>query len=523
MARVIKTETLTPEMMKEFGSVVANQVYNGLDCMLTCEIADVLKPKVQADYNASLIYDFERALQAPFLEMMLRGFDIDLQWRHNGLVKLEARMLRLQQIINLYANAIWDRDLNPNSPKQLLAFFYDHMKLPPQFKRVKGVKKISCDSDALEALQVYFVAKPICKAIQKFREVNKLHGALNSGVDSDGRMRCSFNIAGTETGRLSSSENAFGSGTNFQNITQDLRRAFRATPGLKMGGSDLAQAESRMAGLLAFLASGQANYLDACESGDLHTVVTRMVRPELSWTGDAKQDKAVAEQKVPKDPLGKSYRDYSKNIGHGTNYLSKGFTLSKITGIPLIEVQSFQEAYFVKFPEIPLWHQWTATELQSNGYLISPMGRKRHFFDRLGDDATIRKAVAYSPQSSIADYMDYGIYCCWKDKDLRSWGFRLIAQVHDALYFEYPPENEVKVMERVLALLSPILSFRGRKFQIPTDAKVGWNWGPVVYDKKSKKPVDNLFGLKAWDGNADNRIFTETVKANNQMLDRLVR
>lgn len=523
MPNIVKTSTLTQESMEGFGANLANQVYNGLDCMLTQEIADAIEPKCEADYNFNLIYRFERALQAPFLEMMLHGWKIDQNWRHNGLVKLEQRADRLRVIINLYANAIWGQDLNPQSPKQLKDFFYRHMQLPEQFKRFKGKKIVSCDSDALEKLQAYFIAKPICKAILRYREVNKLHGALDSGVDSDGRMRCSFNIAGTKTGRLSSSENAFRTGTNFQNITEELRRAFTASPGKKLGATDLAQAESRKAGLLAFLASGVSRYLDACESGDLHTVVTKMVRPHLEWTGDAKKDKAVAEQKVPGDPLGKSYRDYSKNIGHGTNYLSKGFTLSTITGIPLKEVQFFQEAYFDKFPEIPQWHQWTATELQSKGYLVSPMGRKRYFFGRLGDDATLREAVAYSPQSSIADYMDFGIYCCWIDKDLRRWGFRMIAQVHDALYFEYDPQYEVQVMERVLLHLSPVLNFKGRSFQIPTDAKVGWNWGKIKVDKKTKQVVDNPHGLQEWNGNADTRLPPENVDETFAMLDRVIR
>ena len=37
-------------------------------------------------------------------------------------------------------------------------------------------------------------------------------------LDTDGRMRCSFNVCGTETMRFSSSENAFGTGGNLQNI-----------------------------------------------------------------------------------------------------------------------------------------------------------------------------------------------------------------------------------------------------------------------------------------------------------------
>ena len=39
-------------------------------------------------------------------------------------------------------------------------------------------------------------------------------------VEADGRMRCSYNPGGTETNRLSSSENVFGWGTNLQNLSK---------------------------------------------------------------------------------------------------------------------------------------------------------------------------------------------------------------------------------------------------------------------------------------------------------------
>ena len=59
------------------------QIYNAMDSLLTAEILGELKTLLPGD-NASpelqgpkLIYDFERALQAPALEMMLRGWRID--------------------------------------------------------------------------------------------------------------------------------------------------------------------------------------------------------------------------------------------------------------------------------------------------------------------------------------------------------------------------------------------------------------------------------------------------------------
>lgn len=510
---IVKTHELTPEKMEALSASHSYWIYNGLDCCVTKEVADVLKPMVDADPLTKNVYNFEVALQAPAVEMMNRGFKVDMVWRNNILLELESRAKRLLEIINRYAQVVWDKDLNPGSPKQMQNFFYNHMKMPVQYKKVKGQKKVSTDREALEKLQAYYYAKPIALAILAYRDVWKKHGALSSGVDADERMRCSFSVAGTETGRWSSSKNAFGTGTNFQNITPELRRAFVADEGYKLGYVDLEQAESRLVGLLAFLSSGATSYLDACESGDLHTQVCRMIWTGLPWTGELKKDKAVAETPFYRQF---SYRDMSKRGGHGSNYYGKPYTMAKNLHIDTKMMEDFQEKYFHAFPEIPKWHQWTATQLQSQGFLITPMGRKRHFFGRLRDDATLREAIAFVPQSTIADYMNLGLYRVWRHQRLRQLGVKILAQIHDALVFLYRPEHEQESVETVRGLISAKLNFNGRDFSIPTDAKVGWNW--AGYDKEN-----NPHGLGKWNGVSDSRTEPQHRTALNSVLDRRVR
>ena len=49
----------------------SEQVYNALDCCMTHEIFSTLSQQIPSAIPA---YPFELALQAPVLEMMLRGF-----------------------------------------------------------------------------------------------------------------------------------------------------------------------------------------------------------------------------------------------------------------------------------------------------------------------------------------------------------------------------------------------------------------------------------------------------------------
>jgi len=70
--KVINTAKLTPK------SITAQErewVYNGLDCCLTSEILDVLLP--QLDKHTSKTYAFSLALQAPVLDMRMRGVKVD--------------------------------------------------------------------------------------------------------------------------------------------------------------------------------------------------------------------------------------------------------------------------------------------------------------------------------------------------------------------------------------------------------------------------------------------------------------
>jgi DNA polymerase I-like protein with 3'-5' exonuclease and polymerase domains len=108
---------------------------------------------------------------------------------------------------------------------------------------------------------------------------------LTAEVDADSRLRTSYNVAGTETGRWSSSTNAFGSGTNLQNFPEKLRSVFVADEGRKLAYLDLEQAESWVVGIKLWELFADDRYIRAIEEGDLHTSVARMVWPQLGWTG----------------------------------------------------------------------------------------------------------------------------------------------------------------------------------------------------------------------------------------------
>lgn len=493
----IQTALLSPNLDDHS----AYQVYNGLDCCLTAEIFEVLSDQLtqKNEPYQSLIYDFERAMQAPALELMERGWRIDETERQKGIALLQVNLAKYRARLNRFAAELWGKGLNANSPTQLKDFFYTFMGLPDQYTITQGRRQVSTNREALEKLSDYFYAQPFILTILAIRETAKKLSVLETEISRDGRMRTSYNVAGTETGRWSSSSSADGSGTNLQNITPELRKIFVADPGYKLCYLDLEQAESRVVGLLVWRVCGDATYLDACESGDLHTTVSKLVWPQFNWTGDPKADREIADQIFYRHF---TYRDMAKRGGHGTNYFGTPRTMARHLKVEERVMKDFQTAYFKPFIGIRHWHAWVRREILQNQSLVTLLGRKRTFYGRPNDDSTLREAIAFEPQSVVGDLLNCALWRIWYHEPR----VQILGQIHDAIVFQYPdnPSTEVEILNSCLNLTRIPISARGRTITIPSECKIGWNWGEHDPERKIHRDT-NPFGLKKFRGIPDDR------------------
>lgn len=486
--------------------------YNSLDCAVTLEIHQKLAQK----NSGQGVYAFERALQGPALDMMLRGFRIDPVWRAKNTDDMTKRQAFIEDRLNRLAHAVWGKDLNPRSPPQLKEFFYGALNLPPIWTSKKGVRSISTDREALEKLSQYYIAQPIINSVLLARDTSKKLSVLRSGVDPDGRMRCTYNVCGTETGRWASSRNVYGRGSNLQNITEELRRMFVADPGYILLYVDGEQAESRGVGFIHGRLFDDWRYLDACEAGDLHTTVTKLVWPGLGFTDDPKSDRALADQNFYRHF---SYRDMAKRGGHGTNYYGQPHTMARHLKVDKGLIEDFQRDYFKAFPAMRKWHTWVSEQLAIHQSITTFVGRERTFFGRPNDDATLRKAIAFEPQSVVGDLVNEGGYRVWK----KFPEAQVLAQIHDAYLFQIP-ETRLDLIAPILASFEVPVRDRksGRTLIIPAEAKIGWNWAgeemstPV---EKRKFKDGNPDGLRKWKG-SDTRVRTEDPSAS--LLDRRI-
>lgn len=513
--RVVETHRLE-QSNSGLDSFETYQTYNGLDCAITLEVFEELTRTYAAGPQEWRgVYSFERALQAPYFDLMTRGFRVDERGRQEATAETREAKARLEGQLDVLARALWGQGLNPRSPKQLGEFFYGALRLPEEMISVKGVRRVSTGREALEKLyDKYLYSRPFVNHVLAIRDLGKQLEVLETGVDFDGRFRASYNIAGTETGRPSSSKNAWGTGRNAQNIAPGLRFVFVADPGKRLVVIDLEQVEARDVGYFCGCLFDDWSFLDSCESGDLHTNNAKRIWPHLVWTGDRKRDREIADSNFYREF---TFRDMSKRGGHLSNYMGTAWTGAKSLKVPLSLMEEFQARYCrggpgitPAFPCIPRLWRWTAEQLQTTRELVTPFGRRRQFFGRPNDDATLREAIAFLPQSTTADRMNLGLWRTWKHEPRAE----LLAQTYDSITFQVEEKWTDDTIGRVLELIRvELTSPQGRRYVVPGEAKVGWNWGSevTVADRERaraagrKPPRLNVEGLRKWKPGEDKR------------------
>lgn len=471
------------KLWKKTGDEMLFHRYNGLDCCVTREIRDrqdeqLSKRKLWSTFlhEMSLVY--------PLMRMTAKGIKIDLELRDKLRTRFEADIARMTDELTAVGGSI-----NVKSSKQAQEFLYTKLGLPVQYNKKSG--RPTADKFAVAALAQKY-QHPVLLALLRIRERRDfIERYLDAAVDADGRMRCSWNPTGTNTGRLSSSQSLYGSGTNLQNIPARrvdgrlIRRLFVSDPGKVFIYSDYSQAEARLVAYYARCIRLIELFEDP--SRDVHSEnASRIFNIELDKIGKDSLERFLAKQGVHAGNYGQGPGDMASRINAET----------EITGISVTveECAQIQNKVHAIYPEIKenYWRE-TEAELKRSRKLTSPFGRERVFYDRW-DDKLLRTAYAFRPQSAVGDLCCKALVRVYNELQLGrpELGVELFLNVHDALLLQCNRDAVEEVTTEVQRCMRIPVPIQGQDVYIPTDVKVGLNWD--LFNKK--KPEDNPGGLR---------------------------
>lgn len=450
-------------------------IYNCTDAVYTFEAMQVLR-NVLVSCKQTEQYKFKmQHLQRAVLRMMLRGVRIDLNARAHMAQALTEAGVNLQNDID-YING---RPLNIRSSLQMKDLFYTQLGMPVIKNKIS--RQPTMDKNALAEIKK---REPLLGAlidrITLLRSVGVFFSTfIKAPLDSDGRMRCSYGISATVTDRFNSSANAFGSGTNLQNIPKGnekdedgnyeidgelidatsfelpaIRKIFVPDSGYEIFDVDLAGADAQVV---------------AWDADD--PILKQMFREGKKIHAENAKD--LFGKNAGPDGKREPYYSLTKRGVHATNYVCKPPTLAKHLNMSVHEASKFQKRWFDIHPWILAWHRRIEGELQSRRAISNIFGYHRHFFGRI--EELLPEAVAWIPQSTVAIVCNMAL--CQVDENLPE--VQLLLQVHDSLVGQYP----IPLRDAVLPRLRQHLSVRvpySDPLVIPWGLKVSTqSWGHV--------------------------------------------
>ena len=284
--------------------------------------------------------------------------------------------------------------------------------------------------------------------------VDALPALLNPKTE---RLHTTFNMAGSATGRLSSTN------PNLQNIPirtelgREIRAAFIAEPGHVLLSADYSQIELR---LLAHF-SGDKLLVEAYRTGeDIHTLTASQVFG------------------VPPLMVDAEHRRRAKAVNFGIVYGLSPFGLSQQLGIDTKEAKRFIEAYFETYSGVREFIDQTLEQARRDQKVSTLFGRVRPIPDIHSKNFNLRgfaerTAVNTPLQGTAADLIKLAMIRI--DAELREKKFssRMLLQVHDELVFEVP-EKEVDAVKHLV--IEHMENVHPLKVPLKVEAGVGPNW-----------------------------------------------
>lgn len=417
--------------------------YNAHDAAYTYALRNVLQREL-GDDELWLLYNMLYPAANVLARMEYVGIMVDREYLQSLANKLRDETQILEQEMYQLAG----RQFNPRSPKQLAQLLYHDLGLPIPHGRW------STDENALTAIQEFHaLPAKILEYRGKLKMLRTYVEALLDAADDAGRVHTNFNLHGTLTGRLSSSDPI-----NLQNIprTEEARNAFVATPGYTLVEADLSQAEIRV---LAWYCKDPNLIRALSEGGDLHI-----------------RTASIMFRKKPEE-ITKEMRQAAKRLSFATIYGQSVEALARELEVTVTEAKELQEQFFSAFPRVREWIKAQQNLALATGVVTTPFKRKRRFeYITRDNKAEVMRQAVNAPIQSVASDITLTALIRMGHKLGNNQSTRLLLTVHDSILLE-TKEDPIEVARWVKEEMTAQVLDGTVPFD--ADVKIGPRWGSL--------------------------------------------
>ena len=414
--------------------------YASIDSGVTLVLFNKLRQALNANPKLKKLYE-EVLLPALhfIMQMEENGVPFDRDRLNMAKSVMEDKISKAQEELFNYTEVkkfISDNgEFNPNSVLQLRKLLFDYLGLRPT-GIMTGTGKHSTNAEVLEILSEDHPVPALILTIRKFGKIKNTYlDKIGPALHRDGRLRTSFNLHSTSSGRLSSSGKL-----NMQQLPRDepsVKGCIRANKGKKIVAMDLKTAEVYGAAVL----SGDKELQKVFTLGkDFHSTIAHKVFKLTCTIEEVKKLYPGLRQAAKAVTFGIMY-------GAGPKKIAEQVTRDNGEYFSVSEAKQVIDDYFREFSKLKDWIDKNTKEIASNGYIYSHFGRKRRLRNVKSSDRgvvghEIRSGLNFLVQSIASDINLLGAIDCQTLITARGLDrhIKIFALVHDSVLAEVDEE-----------------------------------------------------------------------------------
>ena len=437
--------------------------YASEDADITFRLYQIFTKNLKSEKLLNIYEIFEKPLIKILAHMEICGIKVDNNFLKILSKKFEGKIQKLEKEIF----KISKKEFNIGSTKQLGEIMYNELKIA----NIKKTKKGSFATSAQVLEDLSFKGHELPKLVLDWRQVTKLKNTYSDSLQehinkNSKRVHTSFLLAATSTGRLASSD------PNLQNIPiksddgKDIRKSFIADNQSLLISADYNQIEMR---ILADLADVKELKKAFKNNEDIHSLTASQVF------------------NVKVKDVNSDMRRKAKAINFGIIYGISQYGLAKQIGVSNVEAEEFLNAYFIKFPEIKNYMEYTIKFCRKSGFVNNIFGRRTHVTGINDKNFNIRnfqeRAAINAPiQGSASEIMRLAmIRINKKFESIKNLNCKILLQIHDELIFEVKKDEVLEYEKLIKKEMSSVKDSDLHTFSIPLsiDINHGNNWGEL--------------------------------------------
>ena len=437
--------------------------YASEDADITFRLYQIFIKNLKSEKLLNIYEIFEKPLIKILAHMEICGIKVDNNFLKILSKKFEGKIQKLEKEIF----KISKKEFNIGSTKQLGEIMYNELKIA----NIKKTKKGSFATSAQVLEDLSFKGHELPKLVLDWRQVTKLKNTYSDSLQehinkNSKRVHTSFLLAATSTGRLASSD------PNLQNIPiksddgKDIRKSFIADNQSLLISADYNQIEMR---ILADLADVKELKKAFKNNEDIHSLTASQVF------------------NVKVKDVNSDMRRKAKAINFGIIYGISQYGLAKQIGVSNVEAEEFLNAYFIKFPEIKNYMEYTIKFCRKSGFVNNIFGRRTHVTGINDKNFNIRnfqeRAAINAPiQGSASEIMRLAmIRINKKFESIKNLNCKILLQIHDELIFEVKKDEVLEYEKLIKKEMSSVKDSDLHTFSIPLsiDINHGNNWGEL--------------------------------------------